>query len=205
MDDMKLEKVTLQNMRGQRYAEIFVIKETGLEVYNTAGLNDCPDELWNGIDPEKIKQEFGAVGVQKSGPRYWMMDRQVLLLGDTASFAGLEARWAARAPLSVVQAGAAGGEPFKIYTPAKTQSMVYESGKPVFELIDPDGHVYVLQARESQIPLESLPTLGEKMKLMPEGWQYRTRTLTEDLELDLGPHATIYAVGDDFKQYYTRI
>ncbi len=83
--------------------------------------------------------------------------------------------------------------------------MVYAKGKPVFELVDPDGHIYVLQAHGREFPMESLPKLGERMKKLPKGWQYRTRTLTKDLVLDLGPDKTIYAVGDEFHQYYTRI
>ena len=83
--------------------------------------------------------------------------------------------------------------------------MVYAKGKPVFELVDPDGHVYVLQAHDERFTLESLATLGERMKLLPNDWQYRTRTLSEDLVLDLGPDKTIHAVGDEFEQYHTRI
>jgi hypothetical protein len=75
----------------------------------------------------------------------------------------------------------------------------------VFELVDPDGHVYVLQAHEEKFPSKTLPELGERLKRLPERWKYRTRTLTEDLLLDLGPDKTIYAVGDEFQQYYTRI
>ena len=204
MDTNKLQKITFEDTRDMRYGEIFIIKETGLDVYNTTGLNDCPAELWDALDLEEIKKQFGAQAVQKNGPHFWMMDRQTLTLGETASFGGIEARWAAHAPLSVVQKGATGGEPYKIYTPSKTQSMVYSKGKPVFELVDPDGNVYVLQAREEQFPIASLGKFGDKLKL-PEGWEYRTRTLTEDEELDLGPDKTIYAVGDDFQQYYTRI
>jgi hypothetical protein len=87
--------------------------------------------------------------------------------------------------------------------PKKTQRMVYAKGKSVFELIDPDGHV--LQAHDAQFPIESLAKLGEQMKQLPKGWQCRTRALTEDLVLDLGPDKTIYAVGDEFHQYDTRI
>ncbi len=65
--------------------------------------------------------------------------------------------------------------------------------------------MYVLQAREEKFPIESLATLGEQMKQLPKDWQYRSRILTEDLVLDLGPDKTIYAVGDEFHQYYTRI
>jgi len=89
--------------------------------------------------------------------------------------------------------------------PKKTQYMVYDAGKPVFELVDPDGHVYVLQAHGAEQPIESLPNLGERLKNLPEGWHYRTRALTRDLVLDLGPNDTIYAVGDELGQYYTRI
>src|SRR5262249_2367976 len=100
---------------------------------------------------------------------------------------------------------AQGSEPYKVFTPKKTQKMVYFKGKPVYELVDADGNVYVMQAHEEQFPIDSLPKLGEKLKKLPKGWQYRTRDLTEDLVLDLAPDQTIYAVGDEFHQYYTRI
>ena len=200
-DEMQL--ITVANTRDMRYGEIFIIKETGIEVYNTTGLNDCPAELWDALDLDAIKEEYGALSVQKNGPHFWMMDWQELEMGEKASFGGLEARWAARAPLSAVQEGASGAAPYKIYTPAKKQKMEYSKGKSIYELVDPDGNAYVLQAREEQFPFESLASLGDKLNL-PEGWQYRTRVLTEDLTLDLGPDETIYAVGDDFHQYYTR-
>jgi hypothetical protein len=69
-----------------------------------------------------------------------------------------------------------------------------------------------LTAKRSRYPcvpevacLEPPAKLGEQMKQLPKGWQYRTRALTEDPVLDLGPDKTIYAVGDEFHQYYTRI
>src|SRR5262245_4812190 len=39
--------------------------------------------------------------------------------------------------------------------------------KSVFELMDPDGHIYVLQAYDGQFPIESLAKLGEQMKQLP--------------------------------------
>ena len=204
MSTAESQKIAVSNTRDMRYGEIFLIKESGIEVYNTTGLNDCPAELWDKLDLDAIREEHGAMSVQKNGPHFWMMDSQTLTLGEKLTFGGIEARWAARAPLSAVQkSGASGGEPYKIYTPSKTQSMVYESGKPIFELVDPEGNAYVLQARDEEFPIDSLASLGDKLNL-PEGWEYRTRVLAGDLTLDLGPHETIYAVGDDFQQYYTR-
>jgi len=83
--------------------------------------------------------------------------------------------------------------------------MVYSKGKPVYELVDPDGNIYVMQAHEERFPIESLPNLGEQLKKHPAGWKFRTRDLAEDLILDLSADKTIYAFGDEFHQYYTRI
>ena len=44
----------------------------------------------------------------------------------------------------------------KIFMPKKTQRMVYAKGKSVFELIDPDGHIYVLQAHDAQFPIRGV-------------------------------------------------
>jgi hypothetical protein len=201
----ELKKVTVDGTRDMRYGEILVVKPTGVLVYNTTGMNDCPAKLWDAMDFEAIKQQFGAVAVQKNGPHYWMMDSQTLWLGETASFGGLEARYAATLDPAIVQKSASGSQPYTVFEPKKVQRMVYKKGKPVFELVDPEGHVYVLQAHDEDFPIKSLATLGRQMKQLPQGWHYRSRTLTRDLVLDLGPNQTIYAVGDEFHQYYTRI
>jgi hypothetical protein len=36
--------------------------------------------------------------------------------------------------------------PRTVFTPKKSQKMVYAKGKPVYELVDPDRNVHVLQA-----------------------------------------------------------
>jgi hypothetical protein len=87
----------------------------------------------------------------------------------------------------IVKKSVKGIKPYTVFMPKKTQRMVYAKGTPVFELIDPDGHIYVLQAHDEQFPIESLPSLGEKLKQLPKGWKYRSRILQEDLVLDLGP------------------
>jgi hypothetical protein len=89
--------------------------------------------------------------------------------------------------------------------PKKTQKMVYSKSKPVYELVDPEGNVYVMQAHDETITIDSLSQLGKRLKKLPKGWRYRTRNLTEDLVLDLRPDKAIYAVGDEFHQYYTSI
>jgi hypothetical protein len=204
-EDEKMQSVTINDTRDMRFGEILVAKETGVEVYNTTGLNDGPADLWKKMDLAQIAKQFGARTVQQNGPHYWMMDSQTVSMGKTATFGGIEARLVAILNPAIVEKSVTGIKPYTVFMPKKTQRMVYAKGKPVFELIDPDGHIYVLEAHDEQFPIESLPSLGEKLKQLPKGWKYRTRILTEDLVLDLSPDKTIYAVGDEFHQYYTRI
>ncbi len=195
---------TFSNTRDMRFCEILVAKKSGIEVYNTTGVSDCSPELWNAMDLESLQKQFGALKIEKNGPHFWMMDSQTVSFGAEASFGGINARWAAKLDPALIEKQASGTEPYKVFTPKKTQTMIYAKGKPVYELIDPDGNVYVLQAHEEQFPIASLDKLGEQLKL-PTGWQYRSRILTDDLVMDLGPDKTIYAVGDQYHQYWTRI
>jgi hypothetical protein len=203
MMNRSVKPYTFTNIRDVRFGEILVVKDTGVEIYNTTGLNDCPAKLWDTMDLEKMTQEFGAQAIQKNGPHFWMMDSQTVSFGETASFGGIEARWGAT--IDPKSLGSQGSVPYTIFNPSKTQKMVYSKGKPVYELVDPDGNAYVMQAHDERFPMESLAKLGEQMTRLPRGWQYRSRTLSDDLILDLTPDKTTYGVGDEFHQYYTRI
>ena len=90
-----IKTFTVAETRDMRFCEILIVKESGVEVYNTTGLNDCPPKLWNALDLEKLKKQFGALQVKLNGPKFWLMDTQTVSLGEKASFEGLEARWAA--------------------------------------------------------------------------------------------------------------
>ena len=72
-----------------------------------------------------------------------MMDTQTVSFGTNASFGGIDARWVARLPLLTALEAATGSKPYKVFTPKKTQKMVYAKGKPVYVLVDPDGNIYV--------------------------------------------------------------
>lgn len=202
--DGEVKAVTVDNTRDMRFCEILVAKETGIDVYNTTGISDCPADLWDALDLDSIAKQYGAMKIEKNGPHFWMMDSQTLSLGDEETFGGIPARWAARLDPAIMKTAGEGIAPYTIFTPKKTQKMVYAAGKPVYELVDPEGHVYVLQAHEEEFPIGSLDELGMKLKL-PAGWQFRTETLAADLVMDLTPDQTIHAVGDDFHQYWTRI
>ena len=196
-----MQTYPLENTLDMRYCEILVFKGDMIDIYNTSASNDCPAEHWDALDPVQVAKDLGADRVQKNGPKFWMMDRQTVELGGSVSFAGIEARWAARIPAKFM-AKDKGSEPYKPFTTKKTQKMLYAKGQTVYELVANDGSAYILQAHSAEFTLESLAKLGEKMTL-PEGWHYRSRILDDDLILDITPDQTIDAVGDEFHQYYT--
>jgi hypothetical protein len=47
--------------------------------------------------------------------------------------------------------------------------------------------------------------LGDRLKNLPEGWEYRVEVVTEDLVMNLTPNEPIPSVPDEFDQYYIRI
>ncbi len=77
----------LDDVRDRRYCELFVVKRQrahlAAEVYNTLGLNECPQAAWDAIDTAKVASQLGAVRVLRNGPRHFIMDR--LASGDVTS------------------------------------------------------------------------------------------------------------------------
>lgn len=199
-----VKSVSVADTRDMRFCEILIVMPEGVDVYNTTGVSDCPDDLWSKMDLQAVATEFGAEKVEQNGPHFWMMDSQTFDVGKEATIGGIQARWVAQLDPAIMKSAAKGIAPYTVFTPKKTQKMTYAKGKPAYELVDPEGNIYVLQAHEAQFPIDTLDTLGDRLDL-PEGWQFRTETLSEDLVLDLGPDKTIYAVGDVFHQYWTRI
>src|SRR5687768_9818704 len=65
-------------VRGARYCEILVGFLAGtdvrLEVWNTFGLGDCPQEVWTKVDAAAVKAERSADAIVLNGPRYWAFD-----------------------------------------------------------------------------------------------------------------------------------
>ena len=63
---------------------------------------------------------------------------------------------------------------------------IFTAGRPVYEMLTPDGRTYVMQAYshivDDGLTLDSLPALGDRLHL-PPGWRYRTRTPDRNLAL----------------------
>ncbi|QDT50612.1 hypothetical protein Pan258_46910 [Symmachiella dynata] len=196
---MTLTMQTLPNARGYQYCElVFNYGTAGNDIYSTSPLAQADLDWWNNLDLKALAKEFGAESVYKNGPQWWSMDEVGVLASEPVAVAGANMVFGAHLPAGTLKI-----PNYTVFNPAKTQNLLWKAGKPVYQLVDPDGHVYVLQGQK--IPKDSIASLGKRLKKMPEGWTFRVKVLDEDLVMKLSPQKPIPSVQDEFNQIYIRI
>ena len=174
---------------GKRYGEVLLVRmaESGpeAEVYNTFPLNDCPAELWDTLDAEALAKENGAAAALLNGPRYWLMsaiEKNSDGPQEMKSFGGIDMIRQATVKLSSMSPA-----PYTVNRVDRRAVFTFEAGRPVFELVDPQGQRWVMQTWsqvvDRNLTLDDLPGLAARLQL-PDGWRYETRTLTSPLTVD---------------------
>jgi hypothetical protein len=171
---MTLTMQTLPNSRGYQYCElVFDYGDKGYDIYSTSPLARARLDWWDKLDLEALAKEFGAQSVHKNGPQWWSMDEVGVMASAPVQVAGVDMVFGAHLP-----PGTLSTPKYKVFSPAKTQNLLWKAGKPVYQLVDPDGHIYVLQGHK--VPENSLATLGERFQQLPDGWVvslYRVHSL----------------------------
>jgi len=199
----------ISDMRGVRYGEVLAAYQRGdtfeAEVYGTQMLNDCPQALWETLDPVAIAHEMGAMVVKLNGPRYWMLDglgQKVAVVDPVLrDFNGITMR-----RIATVDLGAdPSSTPYVERHVNRGAVFFFDAGAAVYELVNPDGVAYVMQAYcigvDPTLTEANLAGLGERLA-MPEGWSFRTRILDDELVVDTT--ATIATVlQDELENTYT--
>jgi hypothetical protein len=193
--------------RDRRYCEIFVVRRTGLQlegdVYNTLGLNDCPQAQWAAIDPAKLKNERDAFTIVMNGPRHFVMDRIVIerQAQSPASFQSLMMNLVA--VLHFPWRDLVNRTPYTEHKVSRRTRFTFDAGEPVYELISPSGDVYVMQSYSEIVDpsqrMADLQNLGSRLKL-PAGWKFRTRILSAPLTVIATGEARI--LQDDLENTY---
>lgn len=199
----------IDDMRGVRYGEVLPVflREDGLhaEVYGTQMLNDCPQHLWEKLDAAAIAKELGAVLVKLNGPRKWVLDGLGTKVAPVEpvlrEFGGIMFRRIATIHLG----DKPGAGPYKENKINRGAVFFFDAGKPVYELVNPEGKAYVMQALcmgvDASMSEASLPSLGSRLSL-PAGWTYRSRVLEHELVVDTTASlATV--LQDEFENSYT--
>ncbi len=204
-------KHLIDGIRDARYCEIIPVVRHGLHltatVYNTLGLNDCPQALWEKQNEGALKKRFGALKVVLNGPRHFVMDA-IGAAGDTAAGKTIDAdglALTARATLNVSLLGLR-PKPYSERTIDRETRYVFRANQPVFLLVRPDGGRYAMQSYaqivDKSLSYADLPALGSRLKL-PAGWRYDT--MKPDADLVLGAQGKATVVQDDLEDTYQKI
>jgi hypothetical protein len=168
----------LDDVRDRRYCELIVIKRHGVgfsaDVYNTLGLNDCPQAAWDAIDTVKVASQFDAFRVIRNGPRHFIMDR--LASGDAdksaADIQGLAMRPVATMRLRLFQFIGKRAS-YVDRTVHRTTDWTFLTDKPVYELVSPKGQVYVMQSYsqivDPSLRYDDLAALGSRSSRLRGG------------------------------------
>lgn len=207
---LSLSAAERDHLRNTRYCEILLVKRhltsATAAVYNTVGLNDCPSAQWTALSPDVLKRDNNASAVVLNGPRYFVMDRNLLesSIGPVHDFNGLQARLVAQVDLT---SASAQRKPYTETTVERETQYVYESGKRIYELVSDQGKTYIMQSYSLEVDPHlneaALATLAARLSL-PQGWRYVVRTLDRDLAVATNG-SKVHVLQDDLKNTYQRI
>jgi hypothetical protein len=179
-----------------RYCEILELKgappAAKVTVWNTIGLNKCPDAKWRAFDAAALARELGDTFVVLNGPRHFLMDSATATTGRVRSFHGMRMRKVATIPIRT--AAELVQNPYVDRTISRTNTWRWKKGRTVFELVAPGGDTYVMQSyaqiKDPKLTIGKLGSLGSRLAL-PLGWRYRARKLHHDLVLTAKGSATV--------------
>ncbi|WP_052273976.1 hypothetical protein [Arthrobacter sp. L77] len=210
---------------GRHHAEVLIMSRDAEgpggagNYYNSLGVvDDVSDEDFDArflaLDPEMLRKVHGGDGIRFNGPRRFLADRF-----EGEAFDG--GRLSMLGPLPMYLYGTfvvpdfdafiAGKQiPYRETVSRRTTTWFFEAGSEVYELVSPEGIVFVMQSASLRVDpgntVDRLPTLGERLAL-PEGWIYRARTLEDELVMratyDSDPPNTI--VLDELENNYQRL
>ena len=203
---------SISGLRNLRYCEVLYGKRhlgtLTVKVFNTQGLNACPEALWKALDVKVIEKKNDASFVRLNGPRYWTMD-EIKAAGKTAqdvieNFGGIE--MSLRATLDVgIKQQLAGTQFFVPNVVNRNTAFIYKSSTPIYQLTSPQGQIYIMQSysqiADPNLSMNDLAQLAARLKL-PDGWKYTAKTLTQDLVLQAQGKA--YVIQDNFYNSYQR-
>ena len=119
---------------------------------------------------------------------------------ETKTFGGIE-----MIRQATVQLASQNPAPYSVNKVARHTVFHFDAGRPVFELVDPNGQRWVMQTWsqivDAKLGLQDLPGLGRRLNL-PEGWRYETRVLTERLSVDTSTQDA-HVMQDDLTNTYS--
>lgn len=182
----------LADQYGVRYCEVLTITigeaGTTAEVWGTQGLNDCPQDTFDAIDPVAVVAEMGVTAAIPNGPRYWVLDEivanELAGSGEIRDFGGIEMRSIATVDLGP---GLPDRSPYSDRSVARDTEFAFAAGRTIHELTASDGSIYVMQSYSTEVDpsltADALAGLGGRLEL-PDGWTFASRVLDDQLVVE---------------------
>jgi hypothetical protein len=196
--------------RDYAQGEIFLLNKgaEALEavVYNTTGFGPVSAEAFDAIDTQALATETGYDVAWKNPRRFWMMDAlTIALVDEPRDLGGVEFNCVAKMQMPA-NFNPGQDQSALAYHPAQIKRVSkyeFASGRPVFLLRSPDGVTFVMQTytdhNAAGLTADDLPGLADRLDL-PDGWEYRARTLDDDLVIDT--HGLAHIVPDKLANMY---
>jgi hypothetical protein len=202
---LPLASFAADSLYGKRYCEIVSSENfSDFNIYNTNGLNDCPKSWWTNLKDHALQKKYHFKFVYLSGPRLWLIDsiQNQPNSRDLKNIEGQKLRKVATFHPQLSSLMSRHG-PYTDYQIQRGQSYHFKKGRMVYELVNPQGKIYVLHSislkHRTQVPGQ-LNHLAQSLKL-PSGWQIKQGQINEDKVLR--PIAqTIHVIQDDFENTY---
>ncbi|MDX2131291.1 MAG: hypothetical protein SFY69_04485 [Planctomycetota bacterium] len=195
-------------VRGGRYCEIMIVRRNAgkneAEVWSTQGISACPKDCKAVFDAAAIKTETKAQRVVINGPKIWLPNSPAPTppAESRRRFGGIE-----MGLVATLEVKRGDGDPLKERVVPRKTTNTFKGGEEVYELISPDGVVYVMHSmslsEEPDVKIADLATLESRLRL-PRGWKYRARLLEADLSLAPGKDDTVVVLQDRLKNTYQR-
>lgn len=188
----------VDNLHRVRYIEIFLaaLDATGKLVaacYNTscnstgipASKDTAPQALVEGLDFDKIKNEYGVLGASLNGPKLWMLDWTEIEVGVARDFNGIKAPWVAQLNMDK-NAAVSESTPYKPMTIARKSGLGWNKGTMALLLDDAEGNTWIMKGFQLGIKPQHtyeqfVAAAASNYKHLPPGWKFRIKTLDEDL------------------------
>jgi hypothetical protein len=172
-----------------------------------ASRDTAPQALVEGLDFEKMKKDFGVLGVSLNGPKIWLPDWVDVSVGKQREFNGIATTWVAQLNLGS-NVSVSEITPYKPITIAQESGLGWKKGTTALLLDDAEGNTWIMKGFQlglkPQHTLEQFIAAGaSNFKKLPPGWKFRIMTLEKDLtEVPEGGVATI--MSDEFFNVYDK-
>lgn len=221
-DGVGAKYLRVENMHKVRFIEIFLaFRDAKTEklvaaCYNSAlttngipaSKDTAPQELVQGLDFAKMKNDYGVLGASLNGPKLWLPDWTEIDSGVVREFNGIKAAWVAQLDMGDNAGGVSESTPYKPMSIARKSGLGYDKGTTVLLLDDAEGNTWIMKGFQvgltPKYTYEEFVAAGQdQFKKLPPGWKFRVKTLEKDLiEIPQGGVATI--MPDEFFNVYDK-